>query len=519
MNLIIVDDEPIIRKGLRTLVDWESNGFRLVGEAEDGFDALELVRNHQVDIIITDLLMPRMDGLELIRQLKELQEDSSVLVLSCLDDFNYVKEAMKLGASDYILKPTMETDQLLIVLKEMKLKLEKQRLTRKQWLASQEEWKQSKQMQLSQRLQAYIRNGIWDEQLNLQLFPVGHKLFAVALVQQEQSLSKPFEWNMLGLSAYAELENQHVMLLFSCNQGLSVQEEFALRSAKVNEVLHTYKTYNQSSTPHDDFVISASPILSQMNDLHQLYAWIDKLLYYRFYHSTEHVILDPPLLTMSEESIALEIRNDLLRALSHGNVNAVQYQTLALKQYLEKVKPSIARVKRYVFELLGLAVGLLRDKESRHLNHYEEKIKSVERTQTFLRLGGLLQWLLEALTELQHIRWGNVNDSDQEHPFVRKARLFMRDNYQRSLGTVDIAAHLKLSRSYLSDLFSRETGQSLSEELNNIRIRQAKQLLRQENLKIYEIAEAVGFTDAKSFTKVFKRIEGMTPREYETHNR
>jgi two-component system response regulator YesN len=82
MNVIVVDDEPIIRVGLRTLVDWEQFGFTLIGEAEDGNEALELIQNHRVVLVITDLLMPRMDGLELMRKLKEQSADLSVIVLS-----------------------------------------------------------------------------------------------------------------------------------------------------------------------------------------------------------------------------------------------------------------------------------------------------------------------------------------------------------------------------------------------------------------------------------------------------
>jgi YesN/AraC family two-component response regulator len=263
MNVLIVDDEPIIRIGLKTLVDWERFGFRHVGEAEDGEEAWAQIESLQVDIVITDLLMPRMNGLELIRLIQNHPRPISVVVLSCMDDFTYVKEAMRLGAKDYILKPTMEPEQLVSILHGVRLELHQTREMKHQFTSMQ-------------------RN----------------------LESQNVANSKPLE------SRFAEPKSRN--------------------------------------------------------------------------------------------------------------------------------------------------------------------------------------------------------------PFVQKAFRFMDENYAKNISTIDVAEHVRLSRSYISDLYGKETNESLSETLNRIRIHKAKELLRSGELKIYEIAEAVGFLDAKVFAKVFKRLEGCTPREYES---
>jgi YesN/AraC family two-component response regulator len=260
LNVLIVDDEPIIRIGLKTLVDWQQFGFTHVGEAEDGQEAWEQIDSLQVDIVITDLLMPRMDGLELIRLLQNHSRSIAIIVLSCMDDFTYVKEAMKYGAKDYILKPTMEPDQLVVILKTVR-----------------DELLQTREMK---------------------------------------------------------------------RQLLSLQRV------------------------------------------------------------TETVI--------------------------HSAVDEQQLQIPTTR-----------------------------------------------------------------------------------NPFVIKAFRYMDNNYASNISTLDIAEHVRLSRSYISDLYGKETDQSLSEALTRIRIGKAKALLRKGELKIYEIAEAVGFLDAKVFAKAFRRLEGCSPREFE----
>jgi YesN/AraC family two-component response regulator len=261
LNVLIVDDEPIIRIGLKTLVNWQQFGFQHVVEAEDGLEAWDQIDLLQVDIVITDLLMPRMNGLELIRLIQNHSRPIAVIVLSCMDDFSYVKEAMKHGAKDYILKPTMEPDQLIAILISVREELLRTREVKRQ------------------------------------------------------------------LTSFQDLENQN----------------------------------------------------------------------------TIQVIMDD------------------------------------------------------------------------------------------IRLTG----------------------PQTRNPFVMKAFRYMDENYANNISTIDIAAHVRLSRSYISDLYGKETDESLSEALTRIRISKAKKMLRKGELKIYEIAEAVGFLDAKVFAKAFKRLEGCTPREYE----
>lgn len=120
MRVLIVDDEALVRVGLKSMINWESYGFELIGEASDGRIALEMAKNTPPDILITDLKMPVLDGLELIRRVKKDYPNCKVIVLSSYDDFSLVREAMKLGAADYLLKLEVEPAQLINTLRGLK---------------------------------------------------------------------------------------------------------------------------------------------------------------------------------------------------------------------------------------------------------------------------------------------------------------------------------------------------------------------------------------------------------------
>ncbi|GAE08262.1 response regulator [Paenibacillus sp. JCM 10914] len=130
-RVLLVDDESMARTGLRETFDWEKHGYRLVGEASNGSKAMKWIISGEVDILITDIAMPVMNGLELTRRTKELCPWVKVLLLSCHSDFEFVREGIRLGASDYILKPTLDSDALRHVLDQMRQRLEEERETQK----------------------------------------------------------------------------------------------------------------------------------------------------------------------------------------------------------------------------------------------------------------------------------------------------------------------------------------------------------------------------------------------------
>lgn len=130
LKLIIVDDEVFVRLGLKSTIDWSSIGYEIVGEAEDGQKALEVARETRPDVVLTDIFMPKLSGLELIKALKVEMPGTKIIVLSCTKDYEYVREAMQnWGAVDYLFKLSVQPEELIKVMKNIKTLIESERMT------------------------------------------------------------------------------------------------------------------------------------------------------------------------------------------------------------------------------------------------------------------------------------------------------------------------------------------------------------------------------------------------------
>jgi two-component system response regulator YesN len=130
MKILIVDDEIFVRMGIKTTYDWSKYGFEIIGEAEDGIEAMDIFMKHKPDIVLVDIKMPRMNGIDFIAKVKDINPYCRFIVLSCYNEFEYVREAMKLGVRDYIIKTTMKRNELIEVIKKVagEIKAEKEKL-------------------------------------------------------------------------------------------------------------------------------------------------------------------------------------------------------------------------------------------------------------------------------------------------------------------------------------------------------------------------------------------------------
>ena len=520
MKVMVVDDEPIIRLGLRTLIDWENSGFTLVGEAADGEEALLFMSEQQVDLLVTDIRMPRMDGLDLIREARRRTDDIGIVVLSCLDDFSYVKEAMKLGAFDYILKPTMEPDELLRILRVISEKLEEERQAKARLRELNERLEQSKLYQLQADILHYLEHGKNEDQLRQALFRDRQTVYSMLVCTPSGMNALIREAEKHSVSVVVRLQDQRYLLLLECDRSLSANDWYQLAYTTSHNMM---RGWGEAEFDHAAMrsVLLVGPPLVDVCDLRKRIDYHYQQLVDRFYgRSADTVYLDNPKLdAASDAPLPGAIRNDLLRAIAGHNPDAMLHSLQQLLAEIGRIKPDLTRLHPFLFESVGLAIGYARDNGYYGLQELEQQYLSVEAISNMYEFEEVKAWLTRFINELADSRDGAKIKREVLHPFVRKAIAYIRDNYAANIGTTDIAAHVKLSRSYLSDLYGKEVGESLTETLTRVRIEEACKLLSTTDKKIYEIAEETGFNDSKTFTKTFKRLMGCSPKEYPASNK
>lgn len=524
MNVLVVDDEPIIRQGLRELVDWEQHGFTYAGDAEDGMEACELLEALHIDIVITDLIMPRMDGLALIRKLKECSRPISAVVLSCMDDFTYVKEAMKLGAKDYILKPTMEPESLIDILLGVKKDLEIQRNERMEQGIRELELASTLQMQLSNRLQAYLQTGVDEAALQAELFGAersagssgsegsDNSSLVISLLLHTGASAAAAGWRWTGCLAALPLAADSVLLLIpAAADGDALAAAAALERAAQVRLAHA-----------PDWFIGAGNVIRRLQDVQPAAALHAQQLHERFYGVSRNrrIVLAPEAASKTTAALPYDIRSDLLRCIVHDNSEGYLHHTELLCARLREQRPKKETVLSFIQELLALAAGYARERGYTEIERYEELFvhnKEMSKCATFEQVTELLLQAMRMLMD-NPVALGNDKKHRSNNTFIRKVLSYMQENYASPISTSDMADHVRLSRSYLSDLYSKEMGESLSETLTRIRMEEAKRRLRTGEMKVYEVADAVGFPDAKTFAKTFKRIVGCSPKEFEKPN-
>lgn len=510
MNVLIVDDEPIIRMGLKSLVDWEENGFRLVGEASDGLEALEWIRREQVDIVITDIRMPKMDGLELMREVKTVNDDVGMLVLSCLDDFAFVKEAMKLGAQDYILKPTMEPDELLAILQSVRTKLGEERQTKRVLAEWRERIQQSSSIRLAESLRSFVQTGAGQERLETELFPPSLGTFSIWIEGEQNVLPAVDEWTIGHSRAVLKWSDRVWIVLYSYEKHASEKERHDTMFGCAQSLYARLK----EEVPQDaDWFVCLGPAIPKLNQFGDALAVHRNQIHERFYGNAERFIVGEPKAAENGPLPTAE-RNDFLRAVSNGNREAAVYWIDMLTESVKLNRPNVMKLQSFLLDMLGLAAQFAREQHT-SLQEDDDMEAALMYIRTISHIDPLCAFVRETARRLWSKPLGEESVKEPSNPFIKKAIRFMREQYSRNIGTVDIADHVKLSRSYLSDLFSKEMGESLIETLTRIRIEEAKRKLRSGEMKVYEIAEAVGFADPKSFAKTFKRLVGCTPKEFE----
>ncbi|MBD0382703.1 response regulator [Paenibacillus sedimenti] len=531
MNVLVVDDEPIIRLGLRTLVEWEQHGFRYAGDAEDGFEALQVLESLDVDIVITDLLMPRMDGLALIHKLKESVKPISIIVLSCMDDFRYVKEAMKLGAKDYIHKPTMEPESLLDTLQGVKRELEQRRHEQVQLQRWHRELESTKQTQLSNKLQAYLQTGLGGETIHAELFGAEAEtgstgsLISLLLYTGPAASAGAAGWHWTGCLAALPLAGDSVLLLVpaaAAGTNAAIDDGGVHNAAAA--LASAAERYFARLPQAPDWFVGAGMVVCRLADVLAAAALHERQLHDRFYSGSRNRLVPPvcpqaaqPGIQGSLSALAYDSRSDLLRCISHDNAEGALHHAEELCRIMKEQRPNAAKVPPFIQELLGLAAGYARERGYVNVDSYEDAFVNSRRAYACCNMEQVLELLIEALNLLakNNASSGTEKALRSQNAFIRKALKFMQENYASPLSTLDIADHVKLSRSYLSDLYSKEMGEPLSETLTRIRLEEAKRRLRTGEMKVYEVAEAVGFPDAKTFAKTFKRVVGCSPKAFE----
>lgn len=530
-KILIADDEFLVRLGLKTTIDWQEHGYMIVGEAKNGKEALDLFEEFDPDILLTDIRMPLMDGLELIQAVKQRKKSLKSVILTHYDDFSYAQEAIKLGASQYILKSDLVAENLLNILSKLSAEIDAENKKTDEKPNQTEDDLTSDYKLGEELLKKLADEGFKSNEAFLQYFRRCEGIFKydyyiIFTGQIEDTNNKGFDKdeehfvktvkNMLNqlLDSRSTWHCNYINKgQVTCLINTSIEED----SDKLLQYLLNFAVLFKHSLKQfleADISIGFSVISNLRQEMMTLLKQSRIAGKYCFFEPSGITVFD---YTMLEETdvcprINLDILRNYIKTLQTENINiyinSVFDKLAGLKQigYVRDVFIDFISFARIISAELNLEKGGALN-ETKFSYTVFDKLNSFE---------AVKKYVLDIYYTLSEYSSGNKPDGYSY--LIRKCIEFIKNNYQKNVTLSEAALAVDVSNSYLSLLFKQETGINFSNYITNYRIEEAKKLLASTNLKIYEIANKVGFESPYYFSKVFKDIMGCTCKDFKNRN-
>lgn len=520
LRLLIADDEINICYGLREKVDWHSLGIEVVGCAEDGAEALAIYERETPDIIIADINMPQMDGLELLKKVRDMNANVIVIFISAYSEFAYAQEALKNGAFDYVVKPICEDELAAIVLRAVELiqkrKSQKEMIDKASILQKQEQEKT-----LLDLLHGFAsaEAQIWEAVKAVEPFCADFRFCIGMLIDYSmdgeqptflnECLEKKNDDGVLTLP-FAQHESGIFVLLFYDDQ--------MLLQNKLRGLYYRIKRKLLENKAEKNIFIGISSETRPRDIAPRLYLEC-VLAAIGAYHDGKPAVLSDYgefKKRAGTENVDMEFFADsILCAVSEADYGGVG-------QCFEKLFYFLGFSKRpasmFDFNLSFYSyITYFLKSLSRYLfvNLSKEALEEVEQFKELsLKKKSLYIYedcLKKTLRLCSALENGKIHIKSQ---IVLQAVSYIHKNYRSDISLTGVAKYLNISPTHLSHLFKAELDKTFSSYLTHYRVQKAKKMLKAGDKKIYEIAEEAGFSDPQYFAKIFKKVEGVTPTEY-----
>ncbi|QUI24711.1 response regulator [Vallitalea pronyensis] len=531
-SVLIVDDELYIRKGLMNIINWKKFQCEICGEACDGVEGLEKIKALKPDIVFVDINMPEIDGLSMIGQVKDECPHTKFILLTGYRDFSYLQEAIKLGAFDYLLKPS-KIEEICEVVKRAVLELKYQSDEEKELIKIKESYENSKPILRQKLLYDIIFNITtnYDEnEQELHMYGIEIHKFIMMVVEIDEELEdyEPYQRQLYQFGLTNTIEEMF--------QGEFKVEKIAINSRRLAFIIQTQderlsienihkKVSNIQQLVKNCFNFSITASISKIGEgiqaLPEKMKECEEGLSYKFYLGENAIIIYEDLASFykpKDDSLLEAYKNNLIRAIKTGNnkhVGAV-LQEIKVKVFEEK-KCDPEMIKTFCWNVI-YAINNIRLSIKAIEDNNKSVVKDISSLYRLIEQSKSIDELHCLLVDAAHNVVSRINryNKDNIHSMLNKATQYIQDNYHRSITLNDLAEYTYVSTYYISRIFKKEIGKNFVDYLNEIRINKAKELLNNKDYKTYEVAEQVGIQDPHYFSKLFKKYTNMTPTDYRT---
>jgi len=518
-RVLLADDEEYDLQGLQRFVPWAQLEMEVVASVNSGFAALDYIQNEAIDLLITDIRMPNMSGLELARKVLEIWSDVQIVFISGYEDFQYAKQALALNACSYILKPVDDTE-LLSVLKNVKSRLDQNNIRKQTEMDYQQNAVIIKNQMMVELLTGAIHQEditYIEEKYNMQC---GDSPFRAAVVEIDD-----FSWK---LNPYQNDERSKILqelvdrITTLCNEH-HIQHFCKISTYRIGIVIDW--GIEQCKLVFADWVHDVSrsfpltitiAIGNHVFSLHELkdsYNQAENALEYKMFAGKSKVIDYAGIgKNQLQDTKNFELQLDALF------VSIMNYELVRIDDEIDKLF-TLVKSFRSKITVQHFVVSLI-VKLDTHLNSLNESIyqmlgvemKNLDILFQFETINDIRSWLTRRLFEISEKLQLKKEKGNQK--LITEVIHYIRQQLQNNITLRDIANVFSFSPNHLGFLFKEETGKSFTDYVIHLRMEHACQLLKDPKLKVYEVADQVGYRNLTYFSRQFRKEFGLSPGEY-----
>lgn len=533
LKLLIVDDEVFVRKGIQNTINWKEEGYEVVGEAGDGEKALEIARATRPDVVLTDIQMPKMNGLELIKALKSEFPNIKVIVLSCHNEFEYVREAMQMyGAMDYLLKLSMQPEDLIKLMQKVKDVIDSEKSENVRDMKSTWHINANRYHLLEKTFNELLETGtaLGLDNESLFRFKSNRDSFAIVCINLDSSYSNLTRNNIYENFNLLKFSILNIVEEILCNYNFS-GDVFYSKEVEFGVCI----SYDQTDQGTDERLLSfcsevvfvlenvldltascgIGSIVSSLADLPGAYNEAKKASALRIYDGKGSVHTVKDIFEGKNTGCYDYMKEQILREnIENGDFSeSKKIIMLIADQILDEHNLLPSKVKHEFNEILNTFSNIVRQYEG---NLSEISCEWGEEPYTALdnciSIREMKEWF-GIFVDSFALYMGKIK-SKRFSQEIRRAIDYINTNYFRDIKLGEIGKCVHLSEAYLSVLFKKETGEYFTDYVNCVRIEKAKSLLKTKDVNVTDIGEMVGYASLSYFSRMFKNIVGMSPAQY-----
>lgn len=528
-KLMIVDDELLMRVGIRSMVDWETHGFTIAGEASNGEEALELALEVEPDLIMTDIKMPKMDGLQLIRAASKQLRACKYVILSYFNEFQFAQEALRLGAIDYLIKNEITSSGLIQLLKVVHRKL----MEDKVYISNNDHVPHATESlsHLKENLFKDIISGLLDdeeavskaEQLRVRLRSDSLQVVKLRIdnfktvrkkyVEKDERLLRfsvmnmleemiPNKWNR---EVVIESSSDYLLIINTLqDEGRCGREKIVKLCETIQQAMKDFMNLSLS--------IGISTVVQNLKCLRNAYREAELALQSRFFAGAGHIFVYKQSERKDRSQTAGAMLHDhweeMLRKALHSHkeekfidlLHDIRRQLTAQNAGERQIRETYIWLTEIISTELSYLCGLRLPEEDK-LPY--EAVLSAETWDEIHSI--LIHYVRRCFTRSHQMPVKSYADLAAD---------FIKRYYAEEITLMSVANQINVNPSYLSRLFKQEKGENFVSYLTRVRMERAKSFLESGKYKVSEVADRVGYHNYPYFSKIFKKIVGMSPEEY-----